>query len=270
MFIAGIGGAASAAMPPSAHASTAAVGLGIDVRDYGAVGDGVADDAPAIQGAIRAAEATIPRSFVSIPRGVYQLRSGLVFAQHSTGLVGEPNGTWLNYDGDDENAIEIKCGGATRLENLRLTNTGGRGANGIVFHYTEEATTNYQNTLRNVAVIDFTTGDRVDFSGLECGLFDGVQVVNCGIGFYCGVNPSGGGGALNNVFSKVQGAVLPYLSWDINHCDGTTFTACQALLSGLGELDAPQFVVRGGNAGATSSGHSTSRTQLELHTRGSG
>jgi len=245
VFLAGIGGAASLATPQMANASPSAIGPGINVRDYGAVGDGLADDAPALQAAIRAAEATLPRGFVSIPHGVYRLNSGLVFTQHSTGLIGDRNGTWLNYDGDDANAIEITCGGGTRLENLRLTKIGGSGVNGIAFHYTDVATTNYQNTLCNVAVIDFTTGNGVDFSGSECGLFDGVQATNCGVGFYCGINPSGGGGAINNVFQRCRAQSCRTSAWDINHCDGTTFMGCQALLSGVGDPDTPQFVMRG-------------------------
>lgn len=249
VFLAGIGGAASVAMPPLASASTAAVGHGINVRDYGAVGDGVADDAPGVQAAIRAAEAMAPRGFVSIPQGVYRLNSGLVFTQHSTGLIGDHNGTWLNYDGDDADAIKIACAGATRLENLRLTKTGGSGVNGIVFGDAGGATTNYQNALLNVTVRDFTTGKGVDFSGSECGMFDGVNAMNCGVGFYCGKNPSGGGGAINNVFQRCRAQSCRTFAWDIDYCDGTTFMGCQALLSGTGEPESPQFLVRGGCRG---------------------
>jgi len=249
VFLAGIGGVASAAMPPLANASTAVGGPGINVRDYGAAGDGVADDAPSVQAAIRAAEAMTPRGFVSIPQGVYRLNSGLVFTQHSTGLIGDHNGTWLNYYGDDADAIKIVCRGATRLENLRLTKTGGSGVNGIVFAYAGGATTNYQNTMRNVTVRDFTAGKGVDFSGSECGMFDSVNAMNCGVGLYCGKNPSGGGGALNNVFQRCRAQSCRTSAWDIDYCDGSTFMGCQALLSGTGEPEAPQFLVRGGCRG---------------------
>ena len=45
----------------------------INVRDYGAKGDGFADDAPAIQKAIEAARGKGPGTVVTIPAGRYRL-----------------------------------------------------------------------------------------------------------------------------------------------------------------------------------------------------
>jgi hypothetical protein len=49
----------------------------INVKDFGAVGDGVTDDTSALQSAIAAALATIPTSAVRVPVGVYKLSSQL-------------------------------------------------------------------------------------------------------------------------------------------------------------------------------------------------
>lgn len=59
--------------------------LGVNVKAYGAVGDGVADDTAAIQGAIDAAEAN--QAAIFFPAGIYRVTSGLDFAATSGQVV---------------------------------------------------------------------------------------------------------------------------------------------------------------------------------------
>jgi len=66
---------------------------GISVTDYGAIGDGVADDGPAIQSAL---DSGAP--LVAIPRGVYQTGSGLGISSH-TRLVVHPQARLFLADG---------------------------------------------------------------------------------------------------------------------------------------------------------------------------
>ena len=61
-----------------------------DVRDYGAVGDGVHDDRPAIQAAIDAAAATAGMAVVYVPPGQYLITSTLLFYQVSNVGMGGP------------------------------------------------------------------------------------------------------------------------------------------------------------------------------------
>lgn len=58
------------------------------VKDFGAVGDGVANDAPAIQAAIDAAVAAGGRK-VLIPAGTYNLNSGIVWTGGGVSLIGD-------------------------------------------------------------------------------------------------------------------------------------------------------------------------------------
>jgi len=65
--------------------------LGMNVKDFGAVGDGVTDDAPAIQAAIDAGkQLPFPNGTKAIyfPTGRYRLNSTLTVYDH-TKLVGE-------------------------------------------------------------------------------------------------------------------------------------------------------------------------------------
>jgi hypothetical protein len=54
-------------------------GAEVDVRDFGAVGDGLADDSGAIQEAIDAAD---PGNWVIVPPGTYLIESGLTLRSH--------------------------------------------------------------------------------------------------------------------------------------------------------------------------------------------
>ncbi len=67
----------------------------IDVHDYGAKGDGVADDAPAIQAAIAASE-TAGQGAVTFPPGTYKCTTGLRLAADRTSLVA-PAGAILDF-----------------------------------------------------------------------------------------------------------------------------------------------------------------------------
>src|SRR5205814_10565433 len=67
----------------------------IDVHEYGAKGDGVTDDAPAIQAAIAAGEAA-GQGAVTFPPGTYKCATGLRLAADRTSLVA-PAGAILNF-----------------------------------------------------------------------------------------------------------------------------------------------------------------------------
>jgi len=63
-----------------------------DVRDFGAVGDGVADDTPAIQPSVDAAAGTTYGGIVKVPPGKYKLTSRVRFPTAAVDLVGA--GRW--------------------------------------------------------------------------------------------------------------------------------------------------------------------------------
>jgi polygalacturonase len=60
----------------------------LNVRDFGATGDGTSDDTDAIQAAINALPD--PGGTVYIPSGTYQVHGPIVLARSRTQLVGEP------------------------------------------------------------------------------------------------------------------------------------------------------------------------------------
>ncbi|MDR1734051.1 MAG: hypothetical protein LBR73_04125 [Oscillospiraceae bacterium] len=65
----------------------------VNVRDYGAVGDGKADDSPAVQAALDAGA-----SVVSVPEGIYRLVAGLKIGSDTVLQCGD--GVHFVFDGD--------------------------------------------------------------------------------------------------------------------------------------------------------------------------
>jgi hypothetical protein len=102
--------------------------------DFGAVGDGVADDTMAFQYAFNALDsASSHASVLYIPAGTYKITSGLDYvstncATYCTGksIIGEsPTNTILEWRGDASGAAMITLDGIYRMQFDRLTLDGG-------------------------------------------------------------------------------------------------------------------------------------------------
>ena len=104
--------------------------------DFGAVGDGVADDTIAFQSALNALEsASSHANVLYIPAGTYKITSGLDYVStncttYCTGksIIGEsPTNTVLEWQGDATGSAMITLDGINRMQFDRLT-LDGRGA----------------------------------------------------------------------------------------------------------------------------------------------
>jgi hypothetical protein len=103
-------------------------------RDFGAVGDGKADDTAAIQKALDVYGRKI--RVLYFPAGTYRLTKGLDLAGIGCGMIiGEdPAKTILKWDGADD-GIMLMCNGVYRTKFARLTwNGGGKKGVSAVFH----------------------------------------------------------------------------------------------------------------------------------------
>lgn len=93
--------------------------LVFDARDFGAVGDGVADDTAAIQAAIAAADAA-SGGVVYLPTGTYKLTSSLIIAStYGIGLVGPIGSGWQPMGSGNGGAILNWAGGASPMLIIR-------------------------------------------------------------------------------------------------------------------------------------------------------
>lgn len=88
----------------------------VSVQDFGAVGDGIADDTAAFQNALAAHAA------VYVPTGTYRVTSTLVLGA-SQSLTGAGQGSVIAASADTFNIIEMRAGYAT-LAGLKLTGGG--------------------------------------------------------------------------------------------------------------------------------------------------
>jgi parallel beta-helix repeat protein len=107
--------------------SIGAAAATFNVKDYGAMGDGIADDTPAIQKAINAASSG---DTVYVPKGAYSIKHALQAKSH-TAITGESqNGARILYAGTTQDAI-LRLNNITGVEVSRLTLDGNNNVNAI-------------------------------------------------------------------------------------------------------------------------------------------
>lgn len=146
---------------------------GVDVRDFGAVGDGTANDAPAIQAAINALGAA--GGTVNLGPRTYRLNSAITIANNSVRLQGAGfaeggnpgDGTWLTV-------------GSTAFTPITFTGVASRGsavhdiavrqAHGAA-HNASWAPTNYDYFFKVVDCLGGVDFDNVMLSGINKGIY---------------------------------------------------------------------------------------------------
>lgn len=131
-------------VPREVHAKLADA---LSVRDFGAAGDGVADDTGAFRAALAAARA------VFAPPGIYRITGTLTLTEGRT-LAGAGDGTELRMEADAP-LVEIVAGYAA-LERMRLVG----GTVGVLLHGAEGPCV--QNVLRDLSIWDATRGIVLD------------------------------------------------------------------------------------------------------------
>lgn len=163
----------------------------IDVRDYGATGDGVTDDTAAIQEAMDAALAigavvVIPQS--GVPNGFYKITDALLIKGHGARIVGsawnnESNNTGRVHQATAGKAafkLDLPTGGAVSIhgwgiENLCVSGVGAATSTqpGLDFWY-DPAGSNFSDFgyFKNVWVMGFAIGARLS-------KFSNSEFVNC-------------------------------------------------------------------------------------------
>jgi hypothetical protein len=217
------------------------------VKDFGAVGDGVADDTAAIQAAIN----TATTATVFFPRGTYKVTSTIIINRFCS-LIGDGiNSTIIQSSvvgASTLKQISTGCSGVT-IQDLELIGNGLTGAsgNGHAIDFVDPAIdsgTHFPNGLfvKRVAIADFKgTGIRNNGSTTisACGViqvdgvqavYEDVQVTNCGHGFYLELAQNAK--LVNcNVVSCVKYGVIAY------NCESVILDKCNIINSGDGVQD---------------------------------
>jgi len=167
----------------------------LNVRDFGAKGDGVSDDTAAIQSAINAAG--ISKSEVHIPRGTY-LHTGLTIEAHGVHLVGEGKSvSMLKYTPTEGNAITVGISG-TKYGHIGIRNVGVCG-------------TGTQTSGALIQVIDVTC---IELDGIYVGMgHNGVVINSTGLQYNAHITNF----EINNL---ANGIIL-----------GNSFTVCEVFIS---------------------------------------
>jgi len=116
----------------------------VSIKDFGALGDGLTDDAGAIQNALAAHDAVL------IPSGTFLIKSTISLSAGKA-LIGLGQGSVIKTSSNAFNALEVPCG-YTSIQNLRIEG----GAAGIKLHGKDSECV--QNVISDVQIIGANTG----------------------------------------------------------------------------------------------------------------
>ena len=114
-------------------------------RDFGAIGDGQADDTDALQSALdQLGQGERKRTVLFLPAGTYRITRGLRMVSHMhVGVLGEhPSRTIIKWDGDQDGGVMLHCNGVRYSRFGRITWDGsGKSVTGV-FHEWDGKTPN--------------------------------------------------------------------------------------------------------------------------------
>jgi hypothetical protein len=151
-------------------------GAAANVKDFGAVGDGVTDDTAAIQAAID--YATGRGATILCPQGTYLISSTLSWpVDWPVILKGEGvETTHINYTGSSDLFDMYDAGSSTKyvkssIEDMRISGNGSTSVNGLNIR------NGYAIALRNVRIYNFEVGVRIERTWSV--ILDFVRIDSC-------------------------------------------------------------------------------------------
>ncbi|HTA74563.1 MAG TPA: glycosyl hydrolase family 28-related protein, partial [Gemmatimonadaceae bacterium] len=200
-FLAGAGPSSAALLspwlggPPSAAPETGGIR---DVRSFGAVGDNVHDDSPAIQKAI---DADPHGGTVFFPQGVYRIEAPILL-RTDTVLIGHGRHTVLSATTPGTAMLVLKSVRRIFIEGLYLNaQTGGKGRDGIVIDGCDDTRIRacWITGAGNRGIVANGTGPMIIDTTVELSTSHGIAVsqTNSGIPLQiigCSIYANGGDG----------------------------------------------------------------------------
>jgi hypothetical protein len=220
----------------------------IDARDYGAVGDGVADDTIALQAAI---DASMNRSLF-IPAGTYKITAPLTIDSPIM-IVGDRAGTSIAVTGAI-NGIVITSDTYVEIEGLRLVGSSGA-LSGILCEYVGGTPFMYRFTECR-ATSFATAGFRL--RNAELVTFERCFAFACAIGFLADqTSNTAGGSGVNNSWIDCRAQNCTTSGFDLETQIGFRLVGCEAL--DCGSVDG-MIRIRGNTFGGEISGADVENT----------
>lgn len=232
----------------------------INVKDEGAVGDGVTDDRAAVQAAITKAR-TQGGGKVYFPAGVYRCNNTLnmypgTSGYHNVFLVGEGTGAtvldFLNGPAGSDGIGVLGWGGRLGIQDMTIRNARGNGIN-INKGVTPGSSASWISRfhLKNL-VVESCLQNGINIAQAYMGSFEDIEVRNCGLrgfnllGYHTslvftrcwaggdGITPNGGntgsGWFINGLtygqFTSCSSDWNGGAGWQISNVGGCVFTAC--------------------------------------------
>ena len=193
-------------------------GSPVNVLDYGAVGDGVADDTSAFESAIASG-----RKSIYIPKGTYKLVRGLVITGNGINIFGDGESTILNFSTLASGyALSVGNGVIStyfcNISNIAMTGGNG-GASGLRLFGAGGGGGTLGCNFTNVFVDRFVTNLTTSEAYLN-------QFTNCRFVISTAVSAAIGAASNNNLFDRCSFLIAPQAIAFINS-EGNQFNSCE-------------------------------------------
>jgi hypothetical protein len=155
----------------------------VSVKDFGAIGDGVTDDAAAIQAAIDFA-ATLPNGLVVIPPGIYKCAVGLQITSGRIGLIGAKGKSKLEFNISSGQTCLSVVGVGHILESFEIAGnltTVGLRLNGSP---TQPGSVSTRLSLRDLRISNHNIGLNTTYSWSN--VYSHCELFGCNLGWQAG------------------------------------------------------------------------------------
>ena len=217
-----------------------------NVKSYGAIGNGIADDTAAIQAAIDAAASTSGRVF--IPAGYFIIKETINLPLQ-TSIVGHGHYTsilqaWGDFQGAMIKVTDTNYTGETYIHNIGLFGDN-KAHTGIEYNHTGNS---YLNPVRIQDCIDYGMLLNYGVWGIHA---ENVNVGNCGNGLYATI---ANGQVNHNIFNKCKFLNSVGAGAKLNGGIVNRFMNCDFSYNGSGGVEEAGVLQIGGGQGLEVSG----------------
>jgi hypothetical protein len=198
----------------------------VNVKDFGAVGDGETDDTAAIKAAI--SKAIEQKKILFFNTGNYKITSQINISGNIE-IQGQGSlKTSFLFVSEDNNCINA-TGFIFSIKGIKIVKSNyNRTGNGIKYKWTGDTTGGFRNQFNDLHIVGFEKG--FELSNIELGIYQNLYAYGCDYGFWIDAEGnSTGATTISNTFINCRAHESTTNGFRVDKTTHTKFLNCQSL-----------------------------------------